>query len=1338
MLKSPKIAGFFIVVVTFLAAGTAWAAQRRWTVDGKTVDGTYISFQDGRVKIRTAKGDTAGFAFRKLSDDDKRKVLRLEDTLKPRSSPKWVPGYRVRYTMRVMGDLLNQRTKTVIARIPTGGWLKSDLNDLVVMTASGREIPLVVLSHAPEGDTIIQFRRNGYDRWYWIYAANPDAPGKDLELQKRLTDGKRAAEQAVLDKMAAMKESARQAGLLRDISAKVQRERSTLDKAKAELAEWDKLMPERLKAAKDAADKVAPARQEARKAAAAHAPFQKVADEKTQIARRLSRQAAKARKVVSKYTATIKAADNARKALEKATANLRTARDAASKAADQAQKAREASAKAAGEAKAAREAADKAVAEAKAAREAAERATGEAKAEAQRKAAAKAKAAEQAKRTAAQKAKAAKKAVTEEATAKKIAEAKKASAKAAEAKKTEAEKLLREKESAAKAVAPKKAAAEKVAAEKTAAAKAAGKEAQAARLAAAPTGTVKAQADKKLAELVAASKRAQKAVDDARKRIAEAKALRNRTEQNLAKLMPKLKPIKEAAEAARAAAKKAVTEAEAKQRAYFQLAYEVDPRLFKEGLTVEFREWAGDELSNWPAVVKGLQRSENVLGNAVVGQVLQNVNPFRRSDPRNFAASYRGYLKIDKPGVYSFFVNGDDTVFLFINGYKVYSRTGSNRPIWGKVPIYSVGADIQLERGVHPFEVHHIVGNTATASGLCLMLWLTPGSKNWQIVPRSAFTQASLAVPVAVEAFDGSQVAVFDFAMDDTLSADGVTLYLSRLEAQGPVTDPKKLVWNFGDGTKGTGRSVSHIFFGEGDYVISLRSHAKLPPFRRRCHVWAPAVPTSPHSLVKAVSILAATDITKLDTAKLNDVFHFLRICEQPARWPVTERLCRHLLSSEGLDVKYRVLLYTSLMEALARQGRGTEALKLVDQAMSEVGGIRSLRAMILLEAANVNRDFIRDFRAAGRLYARIIEENRRLRHHLIRRTAVAWGDMFLEAGDLARAGEVYRLARQLGGLRTSGGGKDDAVERGALLRVAEQQLRGGNIRQTRRMIRRIEAEFPEQKLGGLYRFLRGEAERHAGRYERAIRNYEVLLQLRQWAGYRPSALFGIADSYCRGGEFDKGLKWLATLKTSFPDFFSERKLDQYQANVEKRISRLDGRETEAGTASAPAPMFSAFKTGFEPDEAIWKDRVGPLGTRPAMGLDGPHTIAVGSGRSTVHLPELRLRNIPPQGSLWVELWYRDRCGIAGQHPNHRSIQIEVRSEADHQIDKAVIYPLRTFGQWQKAAFRLRSPPTPDGVVKVSVSCGGGWLEIDGLKILHTSDRQSDVLRTFIAGVDPQ
>src|SRR5436190_9734483 len=215
----------------------------------------------------------------------------------------------------------------------------------------------------------------------------------------------------------------------------------------------------------------------------------------------------------------------------------------------------------------------------------------------------------------------------------------------------------------------------------------------------------------------------------------------------------------------------------------------------------------------------------------------------------------------------------------------------------------------------------------------------------------------------------------------------------------------------------------------------------------------------------------------------------------------------------------------------------------------------------------------------------------------------IRWGDLFAETGDLAKAGETYRLAATLGGDKFKATAQTDAITRGALLRIAEQRLRNGDIRQTRQMLERIELDYPEQKVEGLYRFLRAEADRHGGRYEESLRNYEVLLKLVQWAGYRDRALFGIADCYSRMGEEEKALKWLSGLKESFPSYFEKQKLADYQKGLEARRDR----KKKPAPADPADPHVGSFVTGFEPGEKGSFGKIDNAAVVPSFGIRGPH-----------------------------------------------------------------------------------------------------------------------------------
>lgn len=1248
--------------------------------------------------------------------------------------PAWIPGYRVRYTIRVEGDLVRNSAQTVMANLPTGGWLKPDASDLELRTTSGQPVPVIVLGHDPLGDTVIQFKRNGNDVYYYAFASNPSAPPRDLASAQRVEALKKAAQDAVLAKMALSKTYAHKAGEYRDIKAQVDAQEAFLKGTNTELAAWEKLVPERTTAAKVAAEKVPPAKAAAEKATATLVPYQKTADEKTAIATPLLRDAAEALRMAQQAAQTLavatKGAKDAVVAISKAEADAKSleasaikseseakrtaatipAAEEAVRIADQEAKQYEGEATKANSAVAGAKPAEVARLKRIAADKTRDAASARQSANARVRFLAQARALLVKRNQAAAQARtASNNAPNVIAAAKQTAETAAKNMKTAETAKGEADKVY-----AAKDVPAKKA----------------DGEAQAARLAAAPFVAAKQKADAEFAALTAASNAANASMKEANDRVAELRKTKQQTEAKLAVSVPQRDAAKKVMDDSKRASDNATADASAKDAAYVGQAQAFDPRAFKEGLAVEYREWAGDKLSSWPAVVAGLQRSDNVLGTAIMGEVVQNVNPYRRSDPRNFAASYRGYLKVETPGVYSFFINADDASFLFINGYKVYSRTGTNPPLAGRVQLFSIGADIQLEAGVHPFEVHHVVGNTPDAKGVCSLLWLTPGSKQWQFVPRTAFTASLLGVCQDVAAFDDKPLSVFEFGMDDALTADGTSIYLARLEPSGKLPPDGSLLWDFGDKSKGTGRPGMHLFFREGDFTVALQSHPAIPAYRRRCHVYTPANSTSPTSLGTAVAVMGNVDFSTLESSQLNDLFHFLLICEQSTRWPVLERLSRHLLKQKDLDAKYRVLLYTSLMESLAQQGRGDEALQLAPEALQSAGKLQTLRTRVQLATGHINGEYLKEYKEADKIYAQIIQDCSRLRHRLVREAAIAWGDMFIEAGNLSRAGDAFRLAKTLGAVGLMTEGQNDAVTRGALLRVAEQQLREGNVRQTRRMLQRIESEFPDQKLEGLYRYLRGESRRTSGRYELSIRDFEVLLQLRQWAGYRPNALLGIADDYYRLGDLQKATDWLGEIK-DYPDFWKTRQLDSYEKNLQKRIAKQPG-VVKSADGRALVKSFSTAGISFEPEEKLPPN---PWKIAPSQGMSGGHTM---QGSGAFQLPPLWLQNLPPQGSLWIEVWYRTHNAYPAANASAFVIVAASQNEVGTAVGEGTLYPAGTHDQWQKATFHLVIPPTQNGFVVIHGYSNLGWVEFDGFRVTHISDAQEDSLRNFIEGADPQ
>ncbi len=463
---------------------------------------------------------------------------------------------------------------------------------------------------------------------------------------------------------------------------------------------------------------------------------------------------------------------------------------------------------------------------------------------------------------------------------------------------------------------------------------------------------------------------------------------------------------------------------------------------FQEGLTLELRDWAGDDLSTWAKVRAGLEKSRRVIGNAIVCEVIQSCNPARPSEPHKFAASYRGFVDIQKPGLYRFLINADDAAFLFIDGFKVFERAGTNRRL-GQIKVKELDklcGKVDLKAGVHSFEVHHVVANNPDSQGVCALLWSPPGQAKFTYLLAKDIKHPIYARTAAVESRD-NQAAVFGFGMDDTLDAGGLKLFLVRLEAQGRVADDAQLVWDFGDGTGGTGRSLRHVYFKEGDYQVTLRSGPGLPVFRRTVNVWPEPGETNPLSLAQAVTTLEGMDWKKLGDERVREIFAYLILCAQPNRWPLLDQVAQYLLGRKEDNLDFKSQLVTARLEALTQLGRADEALKLAVQIQPEFKKTPALQVRIQLAVAAIHQYHFKDARTASKIYQAIIDEHRRTEHPFLRLAGIRWGDLFAEAGDMARAGETYRMAAALGGEKFPATAKTDATTRGALLRIAEQQL---------------------------------------------------------------------------------------------------------------------------------------------------------------------------------------------------------------------------------------------------------------------------------------------------------
>jgi tetratricopeptide (TPR) repeat protein len=754
---------------------------------------------------------------------------------------------------------------------------------------------------------------------------------------------------------------------------------------------------------------------------------------------------------------------------------------------------------------------------------------------------------------------------------------------------------------------------------------------------------------------------------------------------------------------------------------------------FREGVTLELRDWAGTDLGSWAKVREGLAKSDKVIGNAIVTDVFQNCNPARPDEPKNFAASYRGFLHLKKDGVYKFLLNLDSAGFLFIDGFKVSERPGENRPLHGQIKLKELeklSGKVELKAGVHAFEVHYAAGDSPQVHGICGLLWTTPDQPKFGFVLQSAIAHPLYARVAALERAEDKTAGFFAHGLDDLLESGGLKLFLVRFEAQGPLKDGAKLRWDFGDGTSGSGRSIMHVYFKEGDYTVSLDCGGDLPAYRRKIRVWPEPVENSPLSLDLAVRTLAGMDWKKFDSARLRQVFTFLQTCRRPEAWPLVDAVAAHMLQQKDLDLETRAQLYVARLEALTQTGKAAEALKLAESVKGEFSKTPALQVRLQIGVAAIHQYHFKDAGAASKIYKTILDEHRRTEHPNLRLAAVRWGDLFAEAGDLVRASETYRVAATLGGEKFASGTVTEASSRGALMRIAEQKLRGGEIGQTRQLLERLELEHPGRRLDGLYCFLRAETGRLAGRYEEALRHYEMIFKLPQWAGYRDRASFGIADTYLRMGELSKARKWLADLKEGSPRFYEAQKAAAVEKLIDERLERLKGE-------SAPA-QFKGLATGFEPEEAEWFGELGNMAAVRGPGMQGPHVLMLDIYPQPVTSWEYKrlLKNLTPGGTYLVELWYRDvfRPLPPPGHDTHLNVYLFGETKEKPQALAQQMVQRNAHHQWHKLTFKLKAPPAQDSLLQINFVNISGVMLFDRLSVRPITDRDLDALVNFQEG----
>jgi len=587
------------------------------------------------------------------------------------------------------------------------------------------------------------------------------------------------------------------------------------------------------------------------------------------------------------------------------------------------------------------------------------------------------------------------------------------------------------------------------------------------------------------------------------------------------------------------------------------------------GLLLETRRFNGGSFRNFNELRKVIGQSRPRLGADIVEQVFHGHNPFGPSD--NYVSIYRGAIRIDKGGEYTFATTSDDASAMLVDGKVVagkYGRGGAPRNA------RFMGKPLRLTPGRHDFVYYHVEVDGAQAA---VAAWKPPGGK-WAVIPSRAFG------PVLQAKSAGYAVRGRAVAPDIRATNSGEVIFrgkrMTRFSFRNATLHPDvfqfKPHWDFGDGASSETVNPEHIYFefGEYDVALTLSRAGKSYEVRYRVVVdegWERQTVRNSDNLRQYHGIIKRYQFGKMKIPHIDramDVFEELGAHEEilEAGGVMAAR------KEEASDPIYlrHCLLYAEHLcrEKELRDKRPKQ--KTDDGSRDEYAGLDFFSTAVgaltdaenrlqkpehkvktALKRGDVFFYYVRDLEKARAEYERILKIYRSAEVAEVRTAQIRLGDYFRKKGQTADARKAYEKANEAPAYDRDY--KKDAARQGALHESAENYLRRGELDAARRQLNTWEWEHPEVKLEGRSSLLRAELAAKEENYNEALAQLQELVTGNKGGALAPEALLRIAKLHIKLGNYRRAIAACERLAADYADSSLKEDAGRLSAECEEK-----------------------------------------------------------------------------------------------------------------------------------------------------------------------------------------